>query len=361
MDKARSVAHNASESARSFGRTAFQTSNLLPAALIGVGVYWLRRNWSEGENGYERDTYDEPGEYRYLGAESTYGSSSHGAGSTYGTGSTYGAGSAYGYETSGTRVASQGYYGGPEEQSGRTEGMGFEEERDRIGQVREGAENLKERASEFASETGERVRQTADQVREKAGRYVERTGSQLRRFKSDARRRSEQLWDRGGRLLSEYPLETTGVFFAIGVLAGLLMPSTRREDELLGELRDDVVDRAKETGRDTVEKLQHVGEETMESAKGAMEREGLAGRGTIDKAKHAASKTYDQAKSAASNAADQARSSAGKAGEQVRSKAQAWDPTRSNTAPSQEKSTSQDKSGKVHDIKAEHDVKIKKE
>ena len=52
MDKARNVARNASESARSFGRSAFQASNLLPAALIGAGVYWLKRNWGEG-NGYE--------------------------------------------------------------------------------------------------------------------------------------------------------------------------------------------------------------------------------------------------------------------------------------------------------------------
>jgi len=347
MDKARSVAHNAGESARTFGRNAFQASNLLPAALIGVGFFWLRRNWGETGNGYESEMYGEqkPGEYRYIGAESSSG---------YEPGSAYG-----GYESADARAAAQGYYGDVgyrrEGERGFGEGQG-----DTAEQLREGATKLRERAGDIASQAGERVRQTTRDVRERAGEYVERTGSQLREFQSTARQRTRELWDQGSRLLDEYPLEVTGAMFAVGVLAGLLMPSTRREDELLGEARDDVVERAKETGRETVQKLQNVGQQTMESAKDAMQREGLADRGTVEKAQDAAGRVADQARSKVGQATEPSKTGAEKSAEPVRPSAQAWDPGRSSA---QDKpvgnAPGKDKSAK--EIKVEHDIKIKKE
>jgi ElaB/YqjD/DUF883 family membrane-anchored ribosome-binding protein len=357
MEKARNVARNASESARSFGRSAFQASNLLPAALIGAGVYWLRRNWGEGGNGYEyeQETDERHGEYRYMGSESI-----HGSGSAFSSEGSPG----YGYEETGNRVASQGYYGEHPAESMTSGEQGGEGLRSALERAREGAADLKERAGELASQAGERVRQTSEQVRERAGRYVDRTGSELRRFQSTARHRSRQLWDEGGRLMSDHPLEATGIFFAVGVLAGLLIPSTRREDDILGEVRDDVLERAKETGRETIEKLQNVGQETMESAKVALEREGLADRGTIEKAQHTAGKAIDQSKSAAERTADQVKGSAGKAVDAGRSAAQTWDPTR--TGPEGQNkpgsiSSAKDKGFKSQDVKTEHDIKIKKE
>jgi len=265
----------------------------------------------------------------------------------------------HGRNTSGRPDRVERYYGEhPAEPMGGEIGEG---QRDAMARAREKAADLKERAGEFASQAGERVRETTGQVRERASRYMDRTGSQLRQIKSTARHRSRQLWSEGGRLLSDYPLEATGVFFAVGVFAGLLIPSTRREDELLGDVRDDVVERAKETGRETIEKLQNVGQETLETAKGAMEREGLAERGTVEKAQDTASKAFDQARSTAGKTADQAKGSAGKAAEAGRSTAQAWDPTRTG-------SEGQNKPGNITSGKdkgskgqTEHDIKIKKE
>jgi ElaB/YqjD/DUF883 family membrane-anchored ribosome-binding protein len=396
MDKARNVARSAGDSARSIGRTAFQTSNLIPAALIGVGVYWLRRNWSGGGNGYDYDDEEysrEPGEYRYMGAR----------GAGYETGSTYGSG--YGYESADARVASQGYYGEAGEPYATGEmplgsegSLGGSMDREREGaagmkeragelashtgeRVRQSAEQLRERAGEFASQTGERVRQTTEQVRERAGRMVERTGSQLRELQSSAGRRSRQLRDQGSRMLSDHPLEAAGVLFAVGVLAGLLIPSTRREDELMGEARDDVLERAKETGRETVEKLQHVGRETMETAASGMEREGLAGRGTMEKVQDKAAQAGSEIKSTAGRAQEQGKSALGeqtksgggaKGFDPSKTSAQSWDPTRqTGSQPIQENKTTGSiqggaggsQGGKdkvVKDIKVEHDIKIKK-
>jgi len=44
---------------------------------------------------------------------------------------------------------------------------------------------------------------------------------------------------------------------AVGLLAGLLLPSTRVEDQKLGEVSDQVMDRVKETGEDALERGKH--------------------------------------------------------------------------------------------------------
>ena len=54
---------------------------------------------------------------------------------------------------------------------------------------------------------------------------------------------------------------------AVGFLAGLLLPSTRVEDEKLGRVSDDVIDRAKETGQDALERGKQVAQEAVESAR----------------------------------------------------------------------------------------------
>jgi gas vesicle protein len=54
---------------------------------------------------------------------------------------------------------------------------------------------------------------------------------------------------------------------AAGFLAGLLIPSTRVEDEKMGQLSDDVIDRAKETGQEALERGKQVAQDAAETAK----------------------------------------------------------------------------------------------
>lgn len=54
-------------------------------------------------------------------------------------------------------------------------------------------------------------------------------------------------------LFEERPLAVAAAAMALGLLAGLTLPSTRREDELLGERRDDLVESAREAGREALE------------------------------------------------------------------------------------------------------------
>jgi len=54
---------------------------------------------------------------------------------------------------------------------------------------------------------------------------------------------------------------------AVGFLAGMLIPSTRVEDEKLGAMSDDVIERAKETGQEALERGKQVAQDAAETAK----------------------------------------------------------------------------------------------
>jgi hypothetical protein len=54
---------------------------------------------------------------------------------------------------------------------------------------------------------------------------------------------------------------------AVGFVAGLLVPSTRMENERMGEISDRVVDAAKDTAGDAVERGKQVAQDVAETAK----------------------------------------------------------------------------------------------
>jgi Protein of unknown function (DUF3618). len=61
---------------------------------------------------------------------------------------------------------------------------------------------------------------------------------------------------------------------ALGFVAGLLIPSTRVENERMGEMSDRVVDAAKETASDAVERGKQVAQEAAETAKDSGKEQG---------------------------------------------------------------------------------------
>src|SRR3954466_15350535 len=63
---------------------------------------------------------------------------------------------------------------------------------------------------------------------------------------------------RAKSVAQENPLGLAVGSLAVGFLAGMLIPSTRVEDEKLGEISDDVIERAKQTGQDALERGKQV-------------------------------------------------------------------------------------------------------
>src|SRR5690606_20219920 len=69
--------------------------------------------------------------------------------------------------------------------------------------------------------------------------------------------------------LYENPLAAGAVAIGVGALIGGLLPSTRREDELMGDARDEVVHRAANGAQKTLDRAKQVADGVGDEAKDA--------------------------------------------------------------------------------------------
>jgi ElaB/YqjD/DUF883 family membrane-anchored ribosome-binding protein len=68
-------------------------------------------------------------------------------------------------------------------------------------------------------------------------------------------------------IAQENPLGLAIGAAAVGFLGGLLIPSTRAEDEKIGPIADQVKDKAKETGQEAIDRGREVARQAADSAK----------------------------------------------------------------------------------------------
>lgn len=293
-DSTESLTGYLSENSKDLGITVAHAikSNPIPAALIGVGIGWLlvesfggsrsnNQDDSRQRSGWERD--DWYGEARYAGVPSSgqyQGSASpyQGAGSQY-SGSQY-AGAQYSgsqYQSSGTQYnATQGGTGGYASYTSS----------DQPGWIQDKAANLKDQIGDKAEQLRDTVQQVGEQVSEKVGEWTDSMRSQSNAasdqasyYTNQARGQMSNLGEQASyvgheaqayarqtgqqlqRSLEDNPLVFGGVALAIGALIGMALPATRRENEMLGPWRDEVMQSAQEVASDVVERAQHVVEE----------------------------------------------------------------------------------------------------
>jgi gas vesicle protein len=91
-------------------------------------------------------------------------------------------------------------------------------------------------------------------------------------------------------LAQENPLGLAIGAAAVGFLAGMLVPSSRVEDEKLGPMADKVKEQAKETGQEALERGKQVAQSAAQSAADTVSEEGQKhGEQLADSAKESAS------------------------------------------------------------------------
>lgn len=104
--------------------------------------------------------------------------------------------------------------------------------------------------------------------------------SRGRRLGDYARGGWDHTRDGYGSLAQERPLMLGAIGFAAGAALGLLIPTTRSENEMLGEYRDQLFEQAQVAGREQVQKAQTVANEAWraakETAKEEASKQGLA-------------------------------------------------------------------------------------
>lgn len=279
----------------------------MPAAVVGLGLGWLMV-----ESSRKSDAYDglDRGDYRY------------GRGSSY----------RQGYAGTGSY---SGYSSSEDEDSGL-----LATAKDKVQDVADSAKETLSSAGDKVSDVGHQVADKAStlghQVADKAsnlGHQVSDRASDLRRqAKSQVRRARVGFW----QTMEENPLMVGAATLALGVIVGLMLPSTEREDELMGETRDHLLDQAKETGQQMLDKGKHVAEAVADKVKQEARNQGLTPEGVVDKVKTVAKEATNTAKEEAKrqNLTPDALAHQGQQGQQAKPQGQSQ-PSQTPAQPAQ--------------------------
>jgi ElaB/YqjD/DUF883 family membrane-anchored ribosome-binding protein len=168
------------------------------------------------------------------------------------------------------------------------------------------AERFGEAASATAAQVGEKfsdtaasVRDQASHLREQAAQIADSARERAAHLAEQTRERGRQASDSFWRFVDDQPLAVGLAVLAAGVAAGLAIPATRREDELMGDTRDQLLDQAQQAGREALEKGKRVAEKAVDAAKTAAERAELDPAHLADKVREVG----QEAKQAASEEA----------------------------------------------------------
>jgi len=125
--------------------------------------------------------------------------------------------------------------------------------------------DVKTRAKENLQEKKESAKESIVGVKDK----IVGAGDSVTSTVSDRTPDSEQVKYKARRAKSvaqENPIGLAIGSIAVGFVAGMLVPATRMEDEKLGEVSDNVVDKVKETGQEALEHGKQVAQDVAERA-----------------------------------------------------------------------------------------------
>jgi ElaB/YqjD/DUF883 family membrane-anchored ribosome-binding protein len=154
-----------------------------------------------------------------------------------------------GSEVSGSKMARYAYTG-PERRQGDSWQSGI---RSRVGGTVSG---VKDSVSEAASNIAER-----------AGEFKDRAGERIGDLGSEARRKTRRIKTNLQHAAEENPLALAIGAAVVGLALGMLLPGTRREDELMGSSRDQLVDRAERTAERVKDAAVEAGREVKETVR----------------------------------------------------------------------------------------------
>lgn len=260
----------------------------LPSAVIGLGLGWLMVESSRNE---ERSSYGTNYNSDYSGR---YDRARGGAGrSTWGgRTSLYESSAGYGAYPESYNANYQESYeaseGGSHGVSGRVSSA--------ASSVKDAASSAGHRVADAASSAGHKVADVAGSVRERASELSHRTRDKATALGYNTRYKARRAQTGFWQMMEENPLAVGLATLTLGVLAGLSLPATRRENELMGETRDRLVDRIEEAGREALEKGKQVAETAVETVKDEAENAGLTASGIAEKVREVGAKTKDAVK-----------------------------------------------------------------
>ncbi len=107
-----------------------------------------------------------------------------------------------------------------------------------------------------SSSGGSRAGEAAGQAREKAGQLSGQAQEQAQRAKGDFQ-----------QMLQENPLAVGALAAGLGAAVGFSVPETEKENQVMGEARDNLVERGKERAEELKPRVRRVAEQAQSAAK----------------------------------------------------------------------------------------------
>jgi ElaB/YqjD/DUF883 family membrane-anchored ribosome-binding protein len=138
----------------------------------------------------------------------------------------------------------------------------------------------------YGRQTQSKVQEIAGDVQDKAGQLVDDARNQVQNLSEEARERADEMAmrlqeqkemaaDRFTQILNDRPLAVAAAAFAVGAAIGLSLPETYRENQWMGEMRDNFVEKAQETTQTTIQKVRRVAEEAGRTVREEAEEQEL--------------------------------------------------------------------------------------
>jgi len=214
--------------------------NPIPSLFTGIGLAWLAMK------GRERSSSDDYYDSSYYGRYPRYERRRYRSAYVYGEPGYYGDE----YLDPDATAYESDFYRGEDEQSLRS----------RTG---EKAQEVKERASEMGQQAADKARE----VQHRAGDMAHEAKERISRFGDQAGYRARRTKSQLEYQMEENPLAVGAVALGIGAAIGLMLPGTRKEDEWMGETRDQLFDEARQRAESTFEQVKEVAKESTERIK----------------------------------------------------------------------------------------------
>jgi len=240
VGKAQDMVSNAGESARNAGNGFLDTvrQNPLPAAVAGIGLGWLWKNRSKGQN----SSYN----YNYSG----------------GSGYNYGGGYDYRDRVQGD----QAYYYQPQSmtRNSRTSNV--------AGAVTDTASSVAGTVGSTASNVAGTVTSGAGQALDQVTNVTHQAVEGVGHLGSQAQSQFRDTYD---QMLQESPLTLGVVAIGVGLAVGMLLPETQMENQVMGEKKEDLMDKAQTMAQETMEKVQNVASQATDAVQQSAQDQGL--------------------------------------------------------------------------------------
>ena len=229
--------------------------NPVPAALTGLGLGWLlvqtfksssEDRYYQGSGGSYQTRYYEPrGQYQ----------SQSGIGETL--------------------SSAQEKVGEMASQTREQVGELGSQAREKVGQISQQVQDQASQAMDQVGQLSSQAREKAEYLSSQAREKAEFLGSQAR---EQAQWAKSQFW----QTMEENPLMVGAAALALGVVVGLSIPETPYENRLMGEARDNLMDKAQEATQDTMQKVQRVAEEAQRVVKEEAQNQELISKSEPD-------------------------------------------------------------------------------